>query len=113
MELPQFDFICLHGVYTWINVENRKAIVDFIRTRLKPGGLVYISYNCLPGWSATAPLRRVMTDYAHAGGGTTLQQVDRALSFTARLRDLKVGFFTPNPALDSRLAQIQSASRSY
>ena len=113
VELPQFDFICLHGVITWINVENRKAIVDFIRTRLKPGGLVYVSYNCLPGWSATAPLRRLMTEYSHTGGGTVLQQVDRALSFTARLRDLKVGFFTPSPLLDARLAQIQSASRSY
>ena len=113
VDLPQFDFICLHGVITWINVENRKAIVDFIRTRLKPGGLVYVSYNCLPGWSATAPLRRLMTEYAYAGGGTTLQQVDRALSFTARLQDLKVGFFAPNQALDARLAQIQSASRSY
>jgi len=113
VELPQFDFICLHGIYAWISAENRKAIVDFIRTRLKPGGLVYISYNCLPGWSATAPLRRLMTDYAHAGGGTLPQQVDRALSFTAKLRDLKAGFFTPSPLLDARLAQLQSASRTY
>ena len=113
VELPQFDFICLHGIYAWISAENRKAIVDFIRTRLKSGGLVYVSYNCLPGWSATAPLRRLMTDYAHAGGGTLTQQVEKALGFTARLRDLKTGFFTPNPLLESRLAQIQSASRTY
>ena len=113
VELPQFDFICLHGVYTWVSAENRKAIVDFIRTRLKPGGLAYVSYNCLPGWAGTAPLRRLMTEYAHTGGGTVLQQVDRALSFTTRLRDLKIGFFTPNQALDNRLAQIQAASRSY
>ena len=113
LELPQFDFICLHGIYAWISTENRKAIVDFIRTRLKAGGLVYVSYNCLPGWSATAPLRRLMTDYAHAGGGTLPQQVDRALAFTTRLRDLKAGFFTPSPLLDGRLAQIQSASRTY
>ena len=113
LDLPQFDFICLHGIYAWISAENRKAIVDFIRTRLKAGGLVYVSYNCLPGWSATAPLRRLMTDYAHAGGGTLPQQVDRALSFTSRLRDLKVGFFTPSPLLDGRLAQLQSASRTY
>ena len=112
-DLPQFDFICLHGIYTWVSEENRKAIADFIRTRLKSGGLVYISYNCLPGWAATAPLRRLMTEYAHSGGGTVLQQVDRALSFTNRLRDLKMGYFAANPAVDGRLAQIQSASRSY
>jgi SAM-dependent methyltransferase len=114
MDLPQFDFICLHGIYSWINAENRRLIVDFIRGRLKPGSLVYISYNCLPGWSATAPLRRLMTDYAHAsGGGVLTQQVEKALAFTARLRDLKMGFFTPNPQLDARLAQIQTVSRNY
>ena len=114
MDLPRFDFICLHGIYSWINTENRRLIVDFIRERLKPGSLVYISYNCLPGWSATAPLRRLMTDYAHAsGGGVLTQRVEKALAFTARLKDLKTGFFVPNPALDARLAQIQGASRNY
>ena len=113
-DLPQFDFICLHGIYSWINADNRRLIVDFIRERLKPGSLVYISYNCMPGWSATAPLRRLMTDYAHAsGGGVLTQRVEKALAFTSRLRDLKMGFFTPNPVLDARLAQIQAASRNY
>ncbi len=30
-ELPrEFDVISLHGIYSWISEENRKAIVDFI-----------------------------------------------------------------------------------
>src|SRR5262249_55423655 len=47
--LPQFDFIVLHGVYSWIGAEARAATRRIIRERLKPGGLVYLSYNCLPG----------------------------------------------------------------
>jgi predicted O-methyltransferase YrrM len=113
VDLPRFDFICLHGVYSWINAENRRLIVDFIQGRLKPGSVVYVSYNCMPGWSATAPLRRLMTEYAHASGGMLAQRVENALAFTARLKDLKTGFFVPNPLLDARLAQIQGASRNY
>ena len=113
MDLPRFDFIVLHGVYSWISVENRKAIVDFIRTRLKAGGLAYISYNCLPGWSATAPVRRLMTEYAQSSGGTLPQRMNNSLAFIDRLRGLQTGFFIPNPVLDSRLAQLQTASRNY
>lgn len=38
--LPQFDFITLHGIYTWVSRENRQHIVDFIARYLKPGGIV-------------------------------------------------------------------------
>ena len=57
---PQFDFITLHGVYSWINDENRQIIVDILRQKLKVGGAVYISYNALPGWAPIKPLRDLM-----------------------------------------------------
>ncbi len=49
-DLPDFDFIGLHGIWSWISNENRKILVDFIRRKLKVGGVLYISYNTLPGW---------------------------------------------------------------
>src|SRR5882757_5507892 len=48
--LPTFDVIMLHGIYSWVQAPQRAEIVEFIRRKLKPGGLVYISYNSLPGW---------------------------------------------------------------
>src|SRR5262249_3884885 len=47
--LPACDFIVLHGVYSWVDAEARGAVRRVIRTLLKPGGLAYVSYNCLPG----------------------------------------------------------------
>jgi len=43
--LPDFDYIGLHGIWSWISDENRQVIVDFIRKKLKVGGVLYISYN--------------------------------------------------------------------
>ena len=54
--LPQFDFITLHGIYTWVTAENREHIVNFIARYLRPGGIIYLSYNAMPGWAATLPL---------------------------------------------------------
>src|SRR5690606_7692367 len=49
-DLPQFDSISLHGIWTWVSRDNHKIIAEFARRYLKPGGVFYNSYNCFPGW---------------------------------------------------------------
>src|SRR5215470_15203477 len=51
-QLPQFDFIVLHGVYSWVSAESRAAVRRIVKEKLASGGLVYISYNCMPGWAS-------------------------------------------------------------
>src|SRR5690606_4507587 len=58
-DLPQFDSISLHGIWTWVSRDNHKIITEFARRHLKPGGIFYISYNCFPGWSPAYPLRQL------------------------------------------------------
>jgi SAM-dependent methyltransferase len=52
--LPDLDFVTLHGLYSWVSPEVRAAIHDFIAQKLKPGGVVYISYNAMPGGAGQA-----------------------------------------------------------
>ena len=47
-DLPKFDIISLHGIWSWVSEKNRTIIVDFIRDNLSPGGVVYLGYNTLP-----------------------------------------------------------------
>ena len=71
-DLPEFDIIGLHGIWTWISDENSRVIVDLIRRKLRAGGIVYISYNCLPGWAPAVPLRHLMklhADFAAEASG--------------------------------------------
>jgi SAM-dependent methyltransferase len=68
-DLPEFDIIGLHGIWTWISDENSRVIVDLIRHKLRAGGIVYISYNCLPGWAPAVPLRRLMKLHADFAAG--------------------------------------------
>ncbi len=58
--LPQFDFITMQGVYTWVSPENQAHIVKFLARYLKPGGVVFVSYNALPGWAAGTHMQRLM-----------------------------------------------------
>jgi len=112
-DLPQFDFISLHGVWSWISMDNRRAILDFIYARLKPGGVVYISYNALPGWSAAAPLRQLLVERLRGHGDPTPAAIDDALSFAKRMRDAGAGYFAVNEQSGKRLETMATLSRNY
>jgi SAM-dependent methyltransferase len=113
-DLPRwFDVISLHGVYSWISPENRRHIVAFIRDRLKPGGLVYVSYNALPGWAAAMPLRRLFVDHAATGNGPMLPRIEQALAFAKRVVDANPLYARVNPGIKERLEKIQAQNRNY
>ncbi len=115
-DLPDFDYIALHGIWSWISDENRSTIVDFVRRKLKVGGVLYISYNTLPGWSAFAPMRHLMTQHAESMGATgagIVQRIDGALDFAQRMLDTNPTYARANPLVPGRLKQVASHNREY
>lgn len=106
MDLPDADVVALHGVWSWVSAENRGHIVEFIRRRLKPGGLVLVSYNALPGLAQVAPLQRLLLEHGRAAGGEAMQRVQRGLDFARRLEQAGAGYFKLNPLARQRLAQL-------
>lgn len=115
-DLPDFDFICLHGIWSWVSDENRHVIVDFVARKLKVGGVLYISYNTLPGWSASAPLRHLLACHAETMGGHgqgTVKRVDDALNFVGRLLETNPDYARQNPAIASQFDLMKGQSRHY
>lgn len=99
-DVPEFDVVTLHGVWSWIDAAARHAIVEFLRRKLKVGGVAYISYNIMPGWSAEKPLRDLLwyhTELAGARGDTTARRIQGALDFAQRLRNGRAAYFEQNP----------------
>jgi ubiquinone/menaquinone biosynthesis C-methylase UbiE len=113
VDLPQFDFITLHGIYTWVTEENQKHIVEFITRYLKPGGVVYMSYNAMPGWAMALPLQRLLTEHADLHPNRSDKQIDEAAVFIEKLNQLQTGYFTVNPGLKPRLDMLKTGSRNY
>jgi predicted O-methyltransferase YrrM len=110
LDLPQFDFITLHGVWSWIDAKARAAVVEFLRRKLKLGGVVYMSYNVMPGWSAEKPLRDLL--YLHAEGsngsaGGTDRRIRAAVEFAQRLREGKAAFFDQNARAGQMVDDLQ------
>ncbi|MEB3222379.1 MAG: class I SAM-dependent methyltransferase [Candidatus Sericytochromatia bacterium] len=115
-DLPEFDVIALHGVWSWISPENRAAVVHLARKHLRVGGLMYISYNTTPGWSATMPVRHLMTLHAELGtaaAGGLASRIDEAIAFASRVSDAGAGYFRANPAAAERLKGLTTLDRNY
>jgi SAM-dependent methyltransferase len=112
-DLPQFDFVTMHGIYTWISAENRRHIANFLTRYLKPGGIVYIGYNTLPGWSAAGPLQRLMREYADRHPDRSDAQIIRARDFIRQMADAKARYFDATPSLKCRLNALQEEDTRY
>ena len=115
-DMPEFDYIGLHGIWSWISDENRAVIVDFIRKKLKVGGVLYISYNTLPGWGTFAPMRHLMTEHAEvigADGVGIVSRIDGALDFTEKLLATNPLFARANPLVNEKITQIKGQNRHY
>ena len=115
-DLPDFDFIGLHGIFSWISDENRRVIVDFVRRKLKVGGVLYISYNTQPGWAAMAPVRELLSEHANvmgAPGGGSAARVDGSLAFVERVFATNPLFVKANPQIAARFDKVKTMSRNY
>lgn len=115
-DLPDFDFIALHGIFSWISEENKAFIVDFVRRKLKVGGVLYISYNTMPGWSAFAPIRYLMAEHGAvmgSDGSGVLSRVEGALDFVQKLFATNPNIVRVNPQLRERFEKVKEQSRNY
>lgn len=107
--LPQFDCITLHGVWSWVDDTTRAALVEFLRRQLKVGGVVYLSYNVMPGWASEKPLRDLMWLQSQLGGvpgDSTPRQIERALNYAHRLQQGRAAYFEHHPRAGPLLEEM-------
>jgi SAM-dependent methyltransferase len=64
LPLPRFDYIVAHGVYSWVDRPVRAQLRHLIDGHLKSGGLIYVSYNALPGWTGDLPFQHLARELA-------------------------------------------------
>ena len=114
-DIPMFDSIGLHGIWSWISHENQHIILKFIRRFLKPNGIVYISYNCLTGWAANMPVRELF--HSHYNFNSTsanpLQKVKDSLDFSEALLAQDPIFARNNPNAIVKLKNLKTQNPNY
>lgn len=111
-DFGQFDYIIVHGVFSWVPPEVRQAILRICRENLSPQGIAYVSYNTYPGWKAGDIVRDAMLLHSHSA--TTDEE--KLASAKAMLTLLSDGLAASNPlapSLRGAVAQLQKQSDYY
>ena len=79
-DLPVFDFIIAHGLYSWVPPNVQQAVLRICSRHLSPQGIAYVSYNTFPGWRMRGTIRDFMLYHVRQFEGPALQtQQARAL----------------------------------
>ena len=114
-DLPNFDLIVIHGVWSYISEANRNAIIDLLQQKLVEGGVFHLSYNAMPGSSGIVPLQHLLRLYSEIGGnpGTPLDRIQAGIAFASQLRDAGSKFFVSIPKASERLERIKSQDPVY
>lgn len=115
-DLPDFDYIGLHGIWSWISPDNQHVIVDFLARKLKPGGVLYISYNTQAGWAAMAPIRDLLDLHGRvmsAPGQDIRSRVGNAMAFVKHMLALKPRYLLANPNITQRVEQFGAMDPNY
>ncbi len=114
VELPKFDFITMQGVYAWVSPEKQAQIVKFLARYLKPGGIVFVSYNALPGWSAATHMQRLMFESTRLRpGADSVTQLRCAKELVNQMVDVGSQFFSAHSDLQSYFDKLNSYPQGY
>ncbi len=106
-EKPQFDYIVFHGIFTWVNRAIQDTMLRIIRQTLKPGGVVYNSYNCYPGWSPKAPARHLFKLFSEHSSGSMLDKIPNMLNFFEAFLKTESAYMKTTPQNQKLLEELK------
>ncbi len=115
-DLPQFDYIAIHGIWSWITDENKEHIVEFVRKKLATGGILYISYNTLPGFCKAMQLREMLSQFnvnCQAQNISSKDKVDRSLNFVEDLFKLSPDVCAHNAKIFETINDLKTQDHNY
>jgi len=64
------DYVTAQGVLAWVSPANRAHLIALAARLLKPGGVLVVGYNTMPGWQAIAPYQRLVRALAEGRPGS-------------------------------------------
>jgi len=105
LELPRFQYIVAHGVYSWIDAQAREDLRLFIDRHLAPGGLVYLSYNAMPGWAADLPFQYLVNALAQVTSGDSIARFAAAEMTLRQLSAVGVPALNISPIFSRELTR--------
>lgn len=111
--VPEADFVSLHGVWTWVPPAVQAGIVRLLLARLRPGGVVHVSYNALPGWAGAIGLQRVLREAGRRLAWRSDRQAEAGAKFARALNDAEAVQLRQQPMTQAMLRRLDDLPSAY
>ncbi len=112
-QLGQFEYVALHGIYSWVSDELRAAVLQCLNHAVAPGGLVYASYNALPGWLGSVPFQHFARLMKGMSSEPATVAIDRSLDMLSSLAAAEAPVFRALPTLAPKVEAMKGREKSY
>jgi methyltransferase-like protein/2-polyprenyl-3-methyl-5-hydroxy-6-metoxy-1,4-benzoquinol methylase len=110
--LGQFDYIIVHGVFSWVSREVQDKILEVCRENLARNGVAFVSYNTYPGWHLRSAMRDAMLYHARKCAGDPKEACRQARSMLEFMTGSLSPENTSSPGLFSAYAYLLRATRA-
>ncbi len=112
-QIGPFEFVTMHGLYAWVAPEVRAEVIRFLDHKVKPGGLVAVSYNALPGWAGMRPLREMMMAFNAGIAADSLEKARRGIAYLDFMAQNNAQYFANNPDARRMLETLKKEDPRY
>jgi SAM-dependent methyltransferase len=111
--IPEADVVSMHGVWSWVPETAKAGIVRLLRDKVRPGGIVHVSYNALPGWQNSFAIQRVVRQAGLRLAGRSDRQAAAGFEVVRQLRTAGATALTGPGKVGELLDKVAEAPAEY
>lgn len=112
-QIPEADFVSMHGVWSWLPVPAQSGIVRLLRAKVSPGGAVHVSYNALPAWGGALGMQRLLREGGRRLASRSDRQAEAGVKLVHDLRQANALQLIRSPWVASLIEEMTTLPAPY
>ncbi len=96
LDLPKFDYITIHGTYSWLALTTEAAIHSLVDKHLKKNGIFFVDYMSKTGKASIEPMWHLLRSIGSGLDGDSAQRAGEAFEILRLLVENDAGYFEQN-----------------
>lgn len=108
----KYDYIICHGVFSWVPPEVQTKILKLGKEALSEDGILYLSYNVLPGWATRGVVRDAMR-FSSRVKSSPEEKIAAGLSFLDSILECAAPDDPLHQLLTKALPELKKAPTDY
>jgi SAM-dependent methyltransferase len=112
-QIPEADFVTLHGVWSWVPRSVQDGIVRLLRSKVRAGGVVHVSYNALPAWGPALGMQRVLREAGRRLAWRSDRQAEEGLAIIQSLAAAEAKQLNQSPFSQTLISRLDKMPAAY